>query len=176
MKRIGTKKEVYLGIALKTLEGMVRDDIIKTVKEKSKKIYLSKNVYRKLKSNNPLILNKKRNFTKKKNDDIGKLNVSDLKEKMNRERKLQRLKRRKLKSLKSKSKCKKGKKLSFALNKNKTREFYCVGLNREDDIFSTSSFNGYERDDEGDDDNIKNEKGEFKIEELPNITLDELFI
>ena len=65
MKKIGTKKEVYLGIALKTQSGMTRDDIIKALKEKSKKVYLSKKVYGRIKSDNHLISSKRSNHTKK---------------------------------------------------------------------------------------------------------------
>ena len=47
-------------------------------------------------------------------------------------------------------------------------------------MFSTSSLNGYERDNEDEDtenDNYnQNQKREFKIEEPPDINLDELFI
>jgi len=205
MKRIGSRKEVYLGIALKTSGGMTRDDIIKSVKEKAKKIYLSKKISSRMKYNSPLLSYRKHKKSKKKEYELGKLNVSDLKEKLIRERKLQRLKRRKLKSQKShkylKEKHKhKSKKLSFALNKNKTKEFYCSKLNDDNDndneddndhnnIFPTTSFNGYERDNEEDEYNNNNnnnnnnynnnnlkEKKEFKIEEPPDINLDELFI
>lgn len=193
MKRIGTRKEVYLGTALKTSGGMTRDDIIKSVKEKAKKIYLSKKISSRMKYNSPLLSYRKYKQSKKKECELGKLNVSDLKEKLIRERKLQRLKRRKLKSQKShkylkEKKKHKSKKLSFALNKNKTKEFYCSRLNDEndnddndEDKFSTTSFNGYERDNEDDEYNEHNnynlkEKKEFKIEEPPDINLDELFI
>ena len=199
MKRIGTRKEVYLGIALKTSGGMTRNDIIKSVKEKAKQIYLSKKISSRMKYNSPLFSYRKHKQSKKKEYELGKLNVSDLKEKLIRERKLQRLKRRKLKSQKSHTYLKekkkhKSKKLSFALNKNKTKEFYCSKLNNDNDnedddeqnnIFSTTSFNGYERDNEEDEynnNNINNnknnlkEKKEFKIEEPPDINLDELFI
>ena len=184
MKKIGSRKEVYLGIALKTSGGMTRDDIIKSVKEKAKKIYLSKKISSRMKNNSPLVFYRKTKKSKKKEHELGKLNVSDLKEKLIRERKLQRIKRRKLKSLKSqtdsKEKKHKSKKLSFALNKNKTKEFYCASLDKEDDIFTSTSYNGYERDNEDDEnDNYnnynKNEKKEFKIEEPPDINLDELF-
>jgi hypothetical protein len=191
MKSIGTKKEVYLGNALKTSSGMTRADIIKTVKDKAIKVYISKKISNKMKYKNPRIPYKK--HTKKKEATLGKLNVSDLKERLIRERKLQRIKRRKLKSLKSTSvdkikgkgiknkKTNRSNKLSFALNKNKIKEFYCAGLNEKDDTFSTTSFNGYERDDENDEDtdyryNNQIEKIKFKIEEPPNISLDELFI
>uniref|UniRef100_A0A6C0EFE8 Uncharacterized protein n=1 Tax=viral metagenome TaxID=1070528 RepID=A0A6C0EFE8_9ZZZZ len=183
MKKIGSRKEVYLGIALKTSGGMTRDDIIKSVKDKAKNIYLSKKISSRMKNNNPLVLYRKHKKSKKKGYELGQLNVSDLKEKLIRERQLHRIKRRKLKSLKSKRDLKirhKSKKLSFALNKNKTKEFYCPSLNREDDMFSTSSLNGYERDNEDEDtenDNYnQNQKSEFKIEEPPDINLDELFI
>jgi len=193
MKSIGTKKEVYLGNALKTSSGMTREDIIKTVKEKAIKVYISKKISSRMKYKNPRIPYKK--HTKKKETDLGKLNASDLKERLIRERKLQRIKRRKLKSLKStlgdkrkekgikSKKNDKSKKLSFALNKNKIKEFYCDNLNEENDAFSTTSFTGYERDvddenNEDDDDRYNNqrEKPKFKIEEPPNISLDELFI
>lgn len=203
MKKIGTRKEVYLGVALKTSGGMTRDDIIKSVKEKAKKIYLSKKISSRMKYNSPLLSYRKHKQSKKKNDELGKFNVSDLKEKLIRERKLQRLKRRKLKSQKSHTYLKekkkhKSKKLSFALNKNKTKEFYCSKLNDDNDnynyneddndhnnIFPTTSFNGYERDDEEDEYNNNNnnnnnynltEKKKFKIEEPPDINLEELFI
>jgi hypothetical protein len=188
MKRIGSRKEVYLGIALKTSGGMNRDDIIKSVKEKAKKIYLSKKISHRMKNNSPLLSYRKHKKSKKKEYVLGKLNVSDLKETLIRERKLQRIKRRKFKSQKIqkylKEKNNSRKKLSFALNKNKIKEFYCSKLNNnddeDDDKFSTTSFNGYERDDEDDEynHNNNNQKGrkEFKIEEPPDINLDELFI
>lgn len=185
MKKIGSRKEVYLGVALKTSGGMTRDDIIKSVKEKAKKIYLSKKISSRMKYNSPLLSYRKHKKSKKKEYELGKLNVSDLKEKLIRERKLQRLKRRKLKSQKSHKNLKekkkhKSKKLSFALNKNKTKEFYCPRLNNNDDnddSYSTTSFNGYERDDEDENEyNSSRDKKEFKIESPPEISLEELFI
>jgi len=186
MKEIGSRKEVYVGIALKTSGGMTREDIIKSVKEKAKKLYLSKKISSRMKYNSPLVLYRKTKQSKKKQSDLGKLNVSDLKKMLSRERRLQRIKRRKLKSLKSQKSLKeknkdKSKKLSFALNKNKTKEFYCSRLNNDDDddSYSTTSFNGYERDDEDEDGNEYNssrDKKEFKIEALPEISLEELFI
>jgi len=56
MKEIGSRKEVYVGIALKTSGGMTREDIIKSVKEKAKKLYLSKKISSRMKYNSPLVL------------------------------------------------------------------------------------------------------------------------
>jgi len=186
MKEIGSRKEVYVGIALKTSGGMTREDIIKSVKEKAKKLYLSKKISSRMKYNSPLVLYRKTKQSKKKQSDLGKLNVSDLKKMLSRERRLQRIKRRKLKSLKSQKSLKeknkdKSKKLRFSLNKNKTKEFYCSRLNNDDDddSYSTTSFNGYERDDEDENEdeyNTSRDKKEFKIEALPEISLEELFI
>lgn len=182
MKKIGTRKEVYTGVALKTSGGMTRDDIIKSLNQKAKKIYLSKKISSRMKDNSPLVSYRKNKQSKKKEKNLEKLNVSDIRDMLMRERKLQRIKRRKLKSLKSQNDVKedtknKSKKLSFALNKNKTKEYYCSNLNNEN--FSSymndmNDMNGYERDDE--DDNYQSIRREFKIEEPPDIKLEDLFI
>ena len=186
MKIIGTRKEVFYGLALKTQCGMSKKDIIKSSKNKSKKVFINKKKSSMLNENNPLITYRKKNKSKKIEKDLERLSVSDLKKTLLRERKLLRLKRRKLKSLKYKkinNKKEKTKKLSFALDKNKTKEFYCSSLNnncneyKEEDMFSSTIFSGYERDDE---DNLDYKsttyQKELKIEEPPEISLDELFI
>ena len=201
MKLIGTREEVYYGLARNTSGGMTKHDIIKCEKSnkleqyknsdntelkqhshqcndvlKNKNIYLSKKISTRMKHESPLIIyrNSKKNRHK---SDCYDLNVSDLKDKLIRERKLERLKRRKLKSLRnknknknknklSKNKNKLSKKLCFVPTKNKTRTYYCK------DMFKTTSFSnqdGYKSDNE-------NSTTEFKIEEPPHISIDELFL
>jgi hypothetical protein len=186
MKSIGSRKEVYYGLAKKTSGGMTKNDIIKSsniqhsntlqhanLQEnnkcilKKKKIYLSKKISNRMKHTSPLIIYRNRRKNTKKSDCYN-LNVSDLKDKLVRERYLERLKRRKLKSIRKKNKHKNqlSKKLCFVPNKNKIRTYHCK------EMFKTTSFSnpdGYESDNE-------NSNTEFKIEDPPEISLEELFL
>ena len=188
MKSIGTRKEVYYGLAKKTSGGMTKNDIIKSSKLqhsntpqhanlqendkcilKKKKIYLSKKISNRMKHDSPLIIYRNRKKNTKKSDCYN-LNVSDLKDKLVRERYLERLKRRKLKSIRKQNKNKNqlSKKICFVPNKNKIRTYHCK------EMFKTTSFSnpnkdGYESDNE-------NSTTEFKIEDPPEISLEELFL
>jgi hypothetical protein len=180
MKSIGTRKEVYYNLAKKTSGGMTKNDIIKCMKSnklqqqqnckngvKNKKIYLSKKISDRMKQESPLIIYRHSKKNRNKSDCYN-LNVSDLKDKLIRERKLERLRRRKLKSIKKQSKNEKklSKKICFVPNKNKIRTYHCR------DMFKTTSFSnpdGYESDNE-------QSNTEFKIEDLPEISLEELFL
>lgn len=163
MKNIGSFKEVYLNLAEKTKNGLTRKDIInikKNTQKLNKKIILSKTNN---KFNNPLIRykktsNKKKNkFSKNKKEN----NINSYKTKLKMERQQQRINRRK-KSMRKKTdkKQKLSSKISFNLNNNITKEYYCKQID------------GYESDNENDDDNydIMPSK-EFKIEEMPDIDI-----
>ena len=170
MKRIGTREEVYLGLALKTPGGMTRTDIIKATKQNAKKKYLSRKISTRMKTNSPLIKYKKIRSSKKQqliDSDISQ----EKKEKYMNERRQARLLRRKKsqrvklqqynKSPLNSNKPKSSKKLSFNFNNNVTKEYHCQNLEDNYEL-------GYDSDDEN-----ENSSNTFKIEEMPDIDIDE---
>lgn len=176
MKRIGTREEVYLGLALKTAGGMTRPDIIKASKQNAKKKYLSRKISTRMKTNNPLVRYKKIKSAKKQ-----QLRDSDIsqekKDKYINERKIARLlrrkksQRRKLEQSKlgNKHKIKSSKKLSFNLENNIVKEYQCMNL--EDNYYNYNNDDdelGYESDNES-------PKSPFKIEEMPDIDINDYF-
>ena len=170
MKRIGTREEVYLGIALKTPGGMTRTDIIKAKKQNAKKKYLSRKISTRMKTNSPLIKYKKIRSSKKQqliDSDISqdkkekyineRRQARMLRRKKSQRRKLNQYKNTELKPYKTKS----SKKLSFNFNNNITKEYQCQNLEDNYEL-------GYDSDDENESGNIP-----FKIEEMPDIDIDE---
>ena len=140
MKDIGTIKEVYLNEAKKTKNGLTKKDII-NLKKKSKKNNF----------NNPLI--RYRQHSKKK----PQINTNRI-DNFETERKHARLERRKKSIRKKKNKNNKlSNKITFNMNNNIIKEYYCKELD------------GYQSDDE------LNYSNEFKIEEIPEIDISNYF-
>lgn len=191
IKKIGNREEVFSGIANKTSGGMNKDDIILNPKKKAKKKFLSKKISTRMKNDSPLIKYKKyKKLSKKQNNE--NLTEEQILKNIKRERKLERLKRKIKKSKmnkkeisfdnlkkKNKNNMKKTKKVSFSLENNKTKEFHTF-------LDNENHYNGYDEDDEDEDDdnfnflkNYKQEnnqtKNEFKIENMPEISDEELF-
>lgn len=167
MKRIGTREEVYLGLAHKTSGGMTRADIIKASKQNAKKKYISKKISTRMKTNNPLVNYKKIKSSKKQqlvDSDIS----SEKKQKYLNERKMARLLRRKQSKknrlVKQKKNKLSNKKLSFNLKNNITKEYQCDNM---DDINYEL---GYESDNE-----TSSSSSPFKIEEMPDIDISDYF-
>lgn len=129
IKRIGTREEVFNGVAKMTSGGMTRDMIVKTIKN-NKVNYASKKISDRMK----YVIKQRGNNFKNCRKTIKSTNQQQSKTRKNT--------------------------VSFCINKNRVQEYYCPELNN------------YHYDD---DNNDNDDNTEFIIEDMPNISLRELF-
>ena len=123
-KKIGTREDVYNGIAKKTSGGMYQADIILKKNNTKGKKYISKKISYRMKHENPLIKYKKQKSLKKQNNQ----NITNYKNNTNNissnkiNRKLSR------------------KNVSFISNNNIVKEYVCSTMNSDSENEEEENF------------------------------------
>ena len=157
MKKNGSREEVFKGLAEKTNGGLKKEDLKEKIVGKKVK-YVSRKKSMRMQKNNPF-----QNKSKSKSKIINIINNDKSKSKS------------KIKIKTEKKKKKKTRKISFNLDNNKVKEYYCKEMDDVNDIFDTTNFNN---DTNNDIDFIKlhskNKKNDFKIEDIGDINLNYL--
>jgi hypothetical protein len=155
MKKIGTRAEVYNGLAFKTSGGMTKENIIKIKEKPKKRSYKSKKNKKKINGKDINV-----NVNVSGNDGLTRENT---KEKIKKQKKY--LSRKISDRMRQKSNFHQ-KKISFNTNLNQEKEYICQSLDNDDN---------FDNDYDKDKDNSHKNKGKFIIEQFPDLSDNDIF-